>query len=73
MSLLGKTRQAVAKKSFLSMVFQSPFTCLALFSLLYFQGMIALRQEATVVAHEDFMDAIMEVQAKKKATLNYYA
>lgn len=36
-------------------------------------GMIALRREATVVNHEDFMDAIMEVQAKKKATLNYYA
>jgi len=36
-------------------------------------GMIALRREATIVNHEDFMDAIMEVQAKKKATLNYYA
>jgi len=36
-------------------------------------GMIALRREATTVHHEDFMDAILEVQAKKKATLNYYA
>lgn len=36
-------------------------------------GMIALRREATVVIHEDFMDAIMEVQAKKKTNLNYYA
>jgi len=36
-------------------------------------GMIALRREATVVTHEDFMDAILEVQAKKKQTLNYYA
>ncbi|XP_023215583.1 uncharacterized protein LOC111618314 [Centruroides sculpturatus] len=36
-------------------------------------GMIALRREATVVTHEDFMDAILEVQAKKKANLNYYA
>ncbi|GAB6022860.1 TATA-box-binding protein 1 [Chamberlinius hualienensis] len=36
-------------------------------------GMIALRREATMVTHEDFMDAIMEVQAKKKANLNYYA
>merc|ERR1711970_732824 len=36
-------------------------------------GMIALRREATVVTHEDFMDAILEVQAKKKQNLNYYA
>lgn len=35
--------------------------------------MIALRRQATTVTHEDFMDAIMEVQAKKKANLNYYA
>lgn len=35
--------------------------------------MIALRREATMVTHEDFMDAIVEVQAKKKANLNYYA
>uniref|UniRef100_A0A914RCZ6 AAA+ ATPase domain-containing protein n=1 Tax=Panagrolaimus davidi TaxID=227884 RepID=A0A914RCZ6_9BILA len=36
-------------------------------------GMIALRYDATVVTHEDFMDAILEVQAKKKTSLNYYA
>ncbi|XP_055706327.1 26S proteasome regulatory subunit 6A-B [Phlebotomus papatasi] len=36
-------------------------------------GMIALRRSASNVTHEDFMDAIMEVQAKKKANLNYYA
>ncbi|XP_055622531.1 26S proteasome regulatory subunit 6A-B [Toxorhynchites rutilus septentrionalis] len=36
-------------------------------------GMIALRRSAVAVTHEDFMDAIMEVQAKKKANLNYYA
>ena len=41
--------------------------------LSHFQGMIALRREATVVTHEDFMDAIVEVQAKKKTNLNYYA
>ena len=38
-----------------------------------FLGMIALRREATIVTHEDFMDAILEVQAKKKQNLNYYA
>ncbi|KAG0429639.1 hypothetical protein HPB47_023465 [Ixodes persulcatus] len=36
-------------------------------------GMIALRRGGTSVTHEDYMDAIMEVQAKKKANLNYYA
>lgn len=36
-------------------------------------GMIALRRNATTVTHEDFMDAINEVAAKKKANLNYYA
>jgi 26S proteasome regulatory subunit T5 len=35
--------------------------------------MIALRRSAAAVTHEDFMDAILEVQAKKKANLNYYA
>lgn len=37
------------------------------------QGMIALRRDALEVTHEDYMDAILEVQAKKKANLNYYA
>ncbi|KAI6183196.1 Rpt-5 [Aphelenchoides bicaudatus] len=36
-------------------------------------GMIALRRDAIEVTHEDFMDAILEVQAKKKTALNYYA
>jgi 26S proteasome regulatory subunit T5 len=36
-------------------------------------GMIALRRDATTIYHEDFMDAILEVQAKKKTVLNYYA
>jgi len=36
-------------------------------------GMIALRREAALVTHEDFNDAILEVQAKKKQNLNYYA
>lgn len=36
-------------------------------------GMIALRREATEVIHEDYMDGIMEVNAKKKANLMYYA
>ena len=42
-------------------------------SFLKITGMIALRREATIVTHEDFMDAILEVQAKKKQNLNYYA
>jgi len=36
-------------------------------------GMIALRRNAAMVTHEDFTDAILEVQAKKKANLYYYA
>lgn len=36
-------------------------------------GMIALRRNATMIEHEDFMEGIQEVQAKKKATLQYYA
>ncbi|KAJ8681286.1 hypothetical protein QAD02_017073 [Eretmocerus hayati] len=36
-------------------------------------GMIALRRNATAVTHEDLMEAINEVQAKKKANLIYYA
>lgn len=36
-------------------------------------GMLALRRDGTIVSHEDFNEAIIEVQAKKKTTLNYYA
>lgn len=35
--------------------------------------MIALRRGATELQHEDYMDAILEVQAKKKTNLQYYA
>jgi 26S proteasome regulatory subunit T5 len=36
-------------------------------------GMIALRRDATQMSHDDFMEGISQVQAKKKAALNYYA
>uniref|UniRef100_A0A0C9QQY3 TSA: Wollemia nobilis Ref_Wollemi_Transcript_13490_1579 transcribed RNA sequence n=1 Tax=Wollemia nobilis TaxID=56998 RepID=A0A0C9QQY3_9CONI len=36
-------------------------------------GMRALRRDATEVTHEDFNEGIIQVQAKKKASLNYYA
>ncbi|KCV70400.1 26S protease regulatory subunit 6A like A [Fonticula alba] len=36
-------------------------------------GMIALRRGASEIHHEDFMQGVQEVQAKKKATLNYFA
>lgn len=36
-------------------------------------GMLALRREATEIKHEDFMEAISVVQAKKKGSLDYYA
>ncbi|KAL2514881.1 26S protease regulatory subunit 6A-like protein A [Forsythia ovata] len=36
-------------------------------------GMLALRRDATEVNHEDFNEGIIQVQAKKKSSLNYYA
>ncbi|CAM8924368.1 unnamed protein product [Rhodiola kirilowii] len=36
-------------------------------------GMLALRRDATEVMHEDFNEGIIQVQAKKKSSLNYYA
>jgi 26S proteasome regulatory subunit T5 len=36
-------------------------------------GMLALRRESTVIKHEDFMEGISVVSAKKKTTLQYYA
>jgi 26S proteasome regulatory subunit T5 len=36
-------------------------------------GMIALRREAVQIKHEDFMEAINVVSAKKQGTLDYYA
>ena len=39
----------------------------------FYSGMIALRRDATELHHEDFMEAILEVQSKKKSNLQYYA
>jgi len=36
-------------------------------------GMLALRRDGTEVSHEDFVEGIVQVQAKKKANLMYYA
>lgn len=36
-------------------------------------GMLALRRERTFVGHEDYIEGIAAVQAKKKAALNYFA
>ena len=36
-------------------------------------GMLALRRDGTIVNHEDFNEAVLEVQAKKKSSKNYYA
>ena len=35
--------------------------------------MMALRREAVQMVHEDFMEGIAAVQAKKKQSLQYYA
>jgi len=36
-------------------------------------GMLALRREATLIEHEDFIEAISVVSAKKKGSLDYFA
>lgn len=36
-------------------------------------GMIALRRGGSEIHHEDFMEGIQEVMAKKKTALQYYA
>jgi len=36
-------------------------------------GMCSLRRGGTVIRHEDFVEGIAAVQAKKKTSLNYYA
>jgi len=36
-------------------------------------GMLALRREATIIDHEDFVEGVAAVRSKKKTTLNYYA
>ncbi len=36
-------------------------------------GMLALRREASIIKHEDFMEAIAVVAAKKKGSLDYYS
>jgi len=35
--------------------------------------MLALRRDGSEIQHEDFVEGISQVQAKKKASLNYYA
>lgn len=36
-------------------------------------GMLALRRAANVIKHEDFMEGIAAVAARKKGSLEYYA
>jgi 26S proteasome regulatory subunit T5 len=36
-------------------------------------GMVALRADRTEIVHEDFVEGIAQVQAKKKGNLNYFA
>ena len=49
--------------------------CAPLFSfdsLVVVQGMLAMRRDATTVNHEDFVEGVAQVQAKKKGNLQYY-
>jgi len=36
-------------------------------------GMLALRRDATIIAHEDFVEGVAQVASKKKKALQYYA
>ena len=36
-------------------------------------GMVALKRGASQLEHEDYVEGISQVQAKKKTSLNYYA
>jgi ATP-dependent 26S proteasome regulatory subunit len=38
----------------------------------FVQGMLAMRRDATTVNHEDFVEGVAQVQAKKKGNLQYY-
>jgi len=49
------------------------FNCAQLKAVCVEAGMLALRREAEQVGHEDFVEGIAEVQAKKKTSLNYYS
>lgn len=35
--------------------------------------MLALRRDGTDIDHEDFVEGIAQVQAKKKSNLSYYS
>ena len=49
------------------------FNCAQVKAVCVEAGMIALRRGATELQHEDFMEGVSVVQAKKKQTLQYYA
>jgi len=49
------------------------FNCAQLKAVCVEAGMLALRREASIIEHEDFVEGISEVQAKKKTSLNYYS
>ena len=49
------------------------FNCAQLKAVCVEAGMLALRREATIIEHEDFVEGISEVQSKKKTSLNYYS
>lgn len=68
----GAQCKAVCVEAVRSLILPDKYIVTVLLSPLL-QGMIALRRGASMVTHEDFTDAILEVQAKKKANLYYYA
>jgi len=49
------------------------FNCAQLKAVTVEAGMLALRREATMLEHEDFVEGVSQVRSKKKTALNYYA
>lgn len=49
------------------------FNCAQVKAVCVEAGMNALRRNSSFINHEDFLEGISQVQAKKKSNLNYYS
>ena len=68
--MLRRLQRGPVQRSTATIFFRSLFLILA---ICVEAGMIALRRDAAEIHHEDYMEAVQEVQAKKKGNLIYYA
>jgi hypothetical protein len=73
--MVHSSRLFVSKRcvAYLTASFRCLVQCPSAFcSLIQWQGMLAMRRDATTVNHEDFVEGVAQVQAKKKGNLQYY-